>query len=130
MYQENATKFGTKNEILHIILYHQMTFYGYIVVDSCIILFNLNCVIQFKQFYKIATKVSSRKKVLLLLVIYLTVYSECSLELNAVGQSLPAGYLVWIHKGDTPKFLFRMNTLDPGQKGKKFDFFYPLKEEF
>ena len=39
-----------------------MTFYGYIVVDSCIIPFNLNCIMQFKQFFDIATKVSSRKK--------------------------------------------------------------------
>ena len=33
---------------------------------------HLNCSMQLKQFYNIATKVSSRKKVLLLLVIYLT----------------------------------------------------------
>ena len=26
VYQENATKFGTKNEILHILSYYQMTF--------------------------------------------------------------------------------------------------------
>ena len=49
-----------------------MTFYGYIIVDWCIISFNLNCIMQFKQFYNIASKVRSRKKVLLLLVIYLT----------------------------------------------------------
>ena len=54
MYQENATNFGTKNEILHIFLYHQMTFYGYIVVDSCIIYLIWN-VSWFKQFYNIAT---------------------------------------------------------------------------
>ena len=48
-----------------------MTSYDYIIVDSCIISFNLNCIMQSKQFYNIATKVSSRK-VLLLLVIYLT----------------------------------------------------------
>ena len=33
-----------------------------IIVDSCIISFNLNCIMQLKQFYNIATKVSSRKK--------------------------------------------------------------------
>ena len=38
---------------------------------------NLNCIMQLKQFYKIATKVSSRKKVLLLLVIYLTAQLVC-----------------------------------------------------
>ena len=39
-----------------------MTYYGYIIVDLCIISFNLNCIMQLKQFYTIATKVSSRKK--------------------------------------------------------------------
>ena len=39
-----------------------MTSLGYIMVDSCIISFNLNCIMQLKQFYNIATKVSSRKK--------------------------------------------------------------------
>ena len=40
-----------------------MTFYGgYILMDACIISFNLNCIMQFKQFYKKATKISSRKK--------------------------------------------------------------------
>ena len=34
--------------------------------------FNFNCTIQLKQFYNIATKVSKQKKVLLLLVVYLT----------------------------------------------------------
>ena len=59
---KNATKFGSKNEILHIFLYHQMTCFGYIIVDSCISSFNLNCIMQLKQFYNIATKVSSRKR--------------------------------------------------------------------
>ena len=40
-----------------------MTFYGYIIVDSGIISFNLKCIVDFKQFHNIAaTKVSSRKK--------------------------------------------------------------------
>ena len=51
-----------KNEILHIFLYHWMTSYGYNIVDSCIISFNLNCIMQLKQFYNIATKVSSSKQ--------------------------------------------------------------------
>ena len=42
-------------------LYHQVTSYGYITVDPCIISFNLNCIMQLEQFYNIATKVSSRK---------------------------------------------------------------------
>ena len=46
-----------------------------ILLDSCIISFNLNCIMQLKQFYNIATKVSNRTKVLLLLVIYLTVHT-------------------------------------------------------
>ena len=39
-----------------------MTSFGYIIVDSCIISLNLNCILQLKQFYDIATKVSCRKK--------------------------------------------------------------------
>ena len=39
-----------------------MTSFGYIIVDSCIISFNLNCIMQLKQFCNIATEVSSRKK--------------------------------------------------------------------
>ena len=38
-----------------------MTFFGYIIVDACIISLNLNCILQLKQFYNIATKVSCRK---------------------------------------------------------------------
>ena len=59
--QENATKFGTKNDILHI-FYIIKLLKWHIIVDSCIILFNLNCIMQLKQFYNRATKVSSRKK--------------------------------------------------------------------
>ena len=51
-----------------------MSFYGYIMVDSCIISFNFNCIMQLKQFYNI---VSSRKKTLLLLVIYVFSLSVC-----------------------------------------------------
>ena len=62
----NATKFGTKNEILHKIIYHYMTSYGYIImiiVDSCIIWFHLDCIMQqrLKKSYYTATNVSSRK---------------------------------------------------------------------
>ena len=60
--QENATKFDSKNEILQILLYHYVASYGYIIVDLCIISLNLNCIMQWKQFYNITTKVSSRKK--------------------------------------------------------------------
>ena len=60
--QGNATKFGTKNEILHISLYHQVASYDYIIVDSCIISFKWNCIMELKQLYNIATEVSSRKK--------------------------------------------------------------------
>ena len=54
----NATKFGTKNEISHKIIYHHMTSYGYIimiVVDSCINWFHLDCIMQLKKSYYIAT---------------------------------------------------------------------------
>ena len=70
----NATKFGTRNEIPHKIIYHHMTSYGYIIiikVASCIIWFHLDCFMQLKKSYCVATNVSSRK-VLLLLVISLT----------------------------------------------------------
>ena len=52
----------TYHVILHIFLYHQVTSYGCIIVDLCMISFNLNWIMQLKQFYNIATKVSSRKK--------------------------------------------------------------------
>ena len=60
VWQENATKFGSKNEILHNFSYHWVTSEGYIIVDSYIISFNLNCIMQLKQFYNIATKVSTK----------------------------------------------------------------------
>ena len=56
----NATKFGTKNEISHKIRYH---YYGNIImviVDSRIIWFHLDWIMQLKKSYRIATNVSSR----------------------------------------------------------------------
>ena len=50
-YEINATKFGPKIEILHKIIYHYMTSVGYItmiIVDSCIIWFYLDCIMQLK----------------------------------------------------------------------------------
>ena len=44
-YEINATKFGPKNYIQHIIIYHNVTSYGYfimIIVDSCIIWIHLD----------------------------------------------------------------------------------------
>ena len=38
-----------------------MTSYGYIILDSCIISFNLNWIMHLTQLYDIATKVSCRK---------------------------------------------------------------------
>ena len=61
----NATLFGTKNEISHKIIYHYMTSYGYIImiiVDSCMIWFHFDCIMQLKKSYYIATNVSSRKR--------------------------------------------------------------------
>ena len=60
----NATKFGTKNEISHKIIYHYRTSYGYIImiiVHSCIIWFHLDCITQLQKSYYIATNISSRK---------------------------------------------------------------------
>ena len=60
----NATKFGTKNEISHKIVYHYLTSYGYIimiVVDSCIIWFYLGCIMHLKKSCYIATNVCSRR---------------------------------------------------------------------
>ena len=59
----NATKFGTKNEISHKIIYHYMTSYCYIImiiVDSCIISFHLDSIMQLKKSYYIATNVSRK----------------------------------------------------------------------
>ena len=53
-------------------------------MDACIISFNLNCIMQSKQFYNIATKFSCRKKVLLLLVINLT--GENSIHTEKAGD--------------------------------------------
>ena len=39
MYQENGTKFGSKNEILQIFVNNKVASYRYIIVDLCIISF-------------------------------------------------------------------------------------------
>ena len=39
-----------------------MASYGYIIVDLCLLSLHLNCIMQLKQFYNIATKVSSKKR--------------------------------------------------------------------
>ena len=44
--QENATKFGSNNDILQTLLYHSVASDGYIIVDLCIISLNLNCIMQ------------------------------------------------------------------------------------
>ena len=68
-----------------------MNSYGYIIVDLCIIWFDLNCIMQLKQFYNIATKVSSRKKVLLFLVIYPTDDTQMARNRSALGNVLAPG---------------------------------------
>ena len=35
--QDNVTKFGCKNGILHIFLFHLATYFGYITMGSCIV---------------------------------------------------------------------------------------------
>ena len=45
-------------------MYHYMTSYGYIImiiVDSCMVWFHFDCIIQLKKSYHIATNVCSRK---------------------------------------------------------------------
>ena len=62
----NATKFGPKNEISHKIIYHYRTSYGYIIiiiVDSCMIWFHLDYIMQLKKSCYIATNGNSRKSV-------------------------------------------------------------------
>ena len=62
--ETNATKFGSKNTILHIIMYHYMTSYDYIImliVDSCMIWFDFDCIMQLKNSLHIATNVCSGK---------------------------------------------------------------------
>ena len=59
----NATKFGTKYEIAHKIIYHYWASYGYIImiiVDSCIIWFHLDCIMHLKKSHYIATNVSRK----------------------------------------------------------------------
>ena len=74
----NATKFGIKNEISHKIIYHNMTSYGNIIiniVDSCIIWFHLDCIMELKKWYYIVTNVSSRNSATIF-VISPTDYNE------------------------------------------------------
>ena len=94
----NANKFGTKNEISHEIIYHYMTSYGYIImiiVDSCIIWFHFVCIMQLKKSYYIASNVSSRKKVLLLLVISLTVDFAATTSQTANNVPLQITYIIY-----------------------------------
>ena len=59
----NATKFGSKNKF-YTLLYIIMTSHGYytlIIVDSCMIWFNFDCIMHLKKSYHIATNVCSRK---------------------------------------------------------------------
>ena len=97
----NASKFGSKNEISYKIIYHQMTSYGYlfmILVDSCIIWFHLDCIMQLKESYYIATNVSSRN-VLLLLVISLTVnHIHCLLLLQCRTPVVDIHALLWLSR--------------------------------
>ena len=62
LYQCHQCYYLAANGILHIFLYNLVTSYRYIIVNSCIISFNLNCITLLKQFYNIASKVSSRKR--------------------------------------------------------------------
>ena len=60
----NATRFDSKNKIVHTIIYHYMTSYRYIsitVVDSCMIWFHFDCIMQLKKSYHIAINVCGRK---------------------------------------------------------------------
>ena len=50
VWQENATKCGNKIKFNTFFLYHLVTYFGYIIVDSWIISFDLYCLIQLKQF--------------------------------------------------------------------------------
>ena len=50
----------------HTIIYHYVTSYGYIImiiVDSSMIWFHFDCIMQLKIFYHIATNVCNRKSV-------------------------------------------------------------------
>ena len=83
-----ATNFGDKNYILHTIIYHYMTSYGYIfmiIADSCMISFHFDCIMQLKKSYHIATNVCSRK-VLLLLVISLTDYFPMFIQPHLINN--------------------------------------------
>ena len=51
-------------QILRTIIYHYMTSYAYIImviVDSCMIWYNFDCIMQQKKSYHIATNICSRK---------------------------------------------------------------------
>ena len=64
----NATKFGTENDISRKIIYHYMISYYCIImirVDSCIIWDQLDCIMQLKKSYCIATLLVAEKVLLL-----------------------------------------------------------------
>ena len=67
-----------------------MTSYGYIImiiVDSCMIWFHFDCVMQLKKSYHIATNVWT-EKVLLLLVISLTAEVTSAITIYNIKQRL------------------------------------------
>ena len=67
-----------------------MTSYGYIImiiVDSCMIWFHFDCVMQLKKSYHIATNVWA-EKVLLLLVISLTAEVTNAITIYNIKQRL------------------------------------------
>ena len=60
----NATKFGSKKYFLYTVIYHYMPSYGFIIivkVDSCMIWFHFDCIMQLKKSDHIATNVCGRK---------------------------------------------------------------------
>ena len=74
-WEVNATKFGSKNWILHTIIYHYVTSYLYIImiiVDSCMVWFHFDCIMQLWKNHVILLLMFVAEKVLLRLVTSLT----------------------------------------------------------
>ena len=85
-----------------------MTSFGYIIVDSCIISLNLDYILQLKQFYNKATKVSCRKKCYYFWwstwLLYVSEYSPTHDEVMAPGslshyRPFVLRTLQWRHNG-------------------------------
>ena len=108
----NATKFGSKYQILHTIIYHYMTSCGYIImniVDSCMIWFHFHLSCSWRN-HIILLLMFVAEKVLLFLVISLTA-DDIS---NCVGQlDADNGHAIYLNEDPVHCGNFTSSARDP-----------------